>query len=176
MTTLADIERHTRHYAKARDLLASRVQALQDEIAAAKRHKLSGIKKAVAAAAEARDKLHAAIEDSPELFERPRTLVIVGIRVGYAKGSGKLSFDHAGKVVQRIRRHFPEQAEVLIKTTETPIRKALGGLSVAELKRIGVTVEEAGDQVVIKPTDSEVDKLVNVLLADAERIESEQPA
>ena len=46
----------------------------------------------------------------------------------------------------------------------------------AELKRIGVTVEETGDQIVIKPTDSEVDKLVNALLADAERIESEQAA
>ena len=120
MATLTDIEQHTRCYADARDLLASRVQALQDEIEAAKRRKLFGIKKAVAAAAEARDKLHAAIEDSPELFERPRTLVILGIRIGYTKGSGKLSFDDASKVVQLIRRHFPEQSEVLVKTTEAP--------------------------------------------------------
>lgn len=176
MATLADIEQHTRRYADARDLLASRVQALQDDIEAAKRRKLSGIKKAVAAAAEARDKLQSAIEASPELFQKPRTLVIAGVRVGYTKGAGKLSFDDPARVGALIRRHYPDQAEALIKVTETPIRKALGNLSVAELKRIGVTVEETGDQVVIKPTDSEVDKLVGALLADAERIESEETA
>lgn len=176
MATLADIEQHTRRYADARDLLAERVQALQNDIEQAKRRKLPGIKKAVAAAAEARDKLQAAIEESPELFVKPRTLVIAGIRVGYTKGAGKLTFDDPARVVALIRRHYPDQAEALIKITETPIRKALGNLSVAELKRIGVTVEETGDQVVIKPADSDVDKLVNALLADAERIEAEEAA
>lgn len=176
MTTLAEIEQHTRRYADARAVLAARVQALQDDIEQAKRRKLPGIKKAVAAAAEARDRLQAAIEESPELFQRPRTLVIAGIRVGYTKGAGRLRFDDPARVVALIRRHYPEQAEALIKVTETPIRKALGNLSVAELKRIGVTVEETGDAVVIKPTDSEVDKLVNALLADAERIEGEDAA
>ena len=55
---------------------------------------------------------------------------------------------------------------------EEPIRKALSELTVTELKRLGVTVEEADDQVVIKPTDSEVDKLVGKLLEDAERFEA----
>lgn len=176
MASLADIEQHTRRYADARDLLASRVQALQDDIEQAKRRKLPGIKKAAAAAAEARDKLRAAIEESQELFQKPRTLIIAGIRVGFTKGSGKLSFDDPARVVALIRRHYPDQADALIKVTEAPVRKALGNLSVSELKRIGVTVEETGDQVVIKPTDSEVDKLVNALLADAERIEAEGAA
>ena len=38
---------------------------------------------------------------------------------------------------------------------------------IADLKRIGCTIEETGDVVVIKPTDSDVDKIVSALLADA---------
>jgi len=173
MATMDEIERRTREYAEARELLAARVQAMQEEIETIKRRRLRGIKRAVAVAAEAHDRLRAAIEASPELFRRPRTLVIAGVRVGFTKGSGRLVFDDPGRVVALIRRHFPEQADALIRVKEEPVRKALAQLSVAELKRVGVRVEDTGDQVVIKPTDSDVDKLVNALLADAERIEAE---
>ena len=40
-------------------------------------------------------------------------------------------------------------------------------LSAAELKKIGVTVTDAGDQTVVKPVDSEVDKMVDALLKAA---------
>ena len=41
-------------------------------------------------------------------------------------------------------------------------------MSVSDLKKIGVTVIETGDEVFIKPTDSEIDKLINALLKDEE--------
>ena len=170
-STLAEIEKRAQHYAKAREQVAERIQRLQEEIERVKRRQLAGIRRAVAAAAEAHDRLWAVIEESPDRFERPRTLVIAGIRVGYAKGAGKLCFEDAAQVVRLIRRHFPEQIDTLVKVEEKPIRKALANLSVAELKRLGVRVEETGDRVVIRPTDSEVDKLVEALLADAERLE-----
>jgi hypothetical protein len=165
---LADIEQLTRIYADAHDRLASRVAELQDDIEATKRRRLAGIKNAVRSASEARDQLHAAIAAQPELFERPRSLVLSGIRVGYQKAPGKLVFDAPDKVVALIRKHFPDQADVLIRQKEEPVRKALGQLSVADLKRIGVSVEETGDQIIIKPTDDAVDKLVSALLAEAE--------
>ena len=84
-----------------------------------------------------------------------------------AKGKGKICIDDPAMAIKLIRKHFPEQADVLIKTEEKPVAKAIGQLTVPELKRIGGTVEEAGDQVVIKPTDSEVDKLISALIADA---------
>ena len=43
----------------------------------------------------------------------------------------------------------------------------------AELKKVGCTVVDAGDAVVIKPTDSEVDKLVDTLLKGATETEAE---
>ena len=72
--------------------------------------------------------------------------------------------DDKDQVVRLIKKHFPEQADVLIKTVEKPIKGAIQQLPVADLKRIGVTVEETGDVVVIKSTDSEIDKLVSALL------------
>lgn len=165
---LADIEQLTRTYADARDLLTSRVQVLQDEIEAARRRKLAGIKAAVASVAAAHDALHAAIEAEPDLFVKPRTLVLSGIRVGYTKGKGKLAFDDPAKVVALIRKHFPDQADVLVATKEEPVKKALSQLSGAELKRVGVTMTDTDDQVVIKATDDAVDKLVAQLLAEAE--------
>jgi hypothetical protein len=171
MTTLAEIEQHTKAFADARDVLSARVQDLEAELESIKRRRLRGIKHAVRAAQEARDRLHAAIEAAPELFVKPRTLVISGIRVGIQKGKGQIVFDDPEQVVRLIRKHLPEQADALVAVKETPVKKALSNLSVAELKRIGVTVEETGDQVVIKPTDSEVDKLVAALLKEAERYE-----
>jgi hypothetical protein len=70
-------------------------------------------------------------------------------------------------VVARIKKHLPEQADVLIKLKETPVKDALAQLSAAELKKLGVTVSEAGDQVVVKPVDSEVDKMVDALMKEA---------
>ena len=174
--TLTDIEYHARAYADARALLSERVQALEAELESAKRRRLAGIKKAVAACADRHDTLAAAIQAAPELFARPRTKVMSGVRLGFAKQKGKLVINDAEKTLQLIRRHFTDQADRLIKTTEKPLKTALETLSVAELKRIGVTVMDDGDKIVIKPTDSEVDKLVNALLEEAEQIESEQAA
>ena len=70
------------------------------------------------------------------------------------------------QVVKLIQKHFPEQFDVLVKTIEKPIKDSLANLSVADLKRIGVTVTDSGDCVVIKSMDSEIDKLVDALLKD----------
>lgn len=170
-TAMERTEQLTQNYRQRYDVLADRVQDLEGEVEKLKRRRLPGIKSAVHAAAQARDELQAHIEQHPELFDRPRTVVIAGIRVGLMKGKGKIEFDAAEKVVRLIRKHLPDQADSLIRVTEAPVKKALGNLSTAELKRIGCTVEETADQVVIKPVDGDVDKLVNALLKEAEHLE-----
>lgn len=102
------------------------------------------------------------------MFDTPRTVVFYGIKVGLQKGKGAIEWDDDAQVVKLIEKHFPEQADVLIKTTKKPVKKALAQLTVAELKKLGIVVEETGDQVVIKSTDSEIDKLVNALLKEDE--------
>lgn len=160
------IQQLTRDFADAREILSNRVQNLNDEIDAAKRRLLPGIKKAVDAAKERKEALRAAIEQNPTLFVSPRTMVFFGVKVGMQKGKGKIEWEDADQVVKLIKKHLPEKADTLVKTTEKPIKKAISNLSVADLKKLGITVAESGDTVVIAPTDSDVDKIVSALLEE----------
>lgn len=168
MMTLGDIESLAKQFAEKRHLLGERVTELHNEIEAVKRRHLEGIQTAAVKVADYQRTLHTAIAASPYLFQRPRTLVLHGIKVGLQKGKGGLDWDDNETVVKLIKRHFPELAEVLIKVEEKPIKSALASLPAADLKRIGVRVIETGDQVIIAPADSDVDKLVVALLKEVE--------
>ncbi len=164
---LAEIELKAKAYADARELLTQRVVSLNDELALLKSRRLAGIKSALGEAAKVQAELKALIEAAPASFEKPRTQIFHGIRVGFRKGTGKVTFEDAAKVVQLIRKHFPEQADLLVKVEETPIKKAISDLPAADVKKIGCTIESTGDVVEIKPVDGEVDKLVTALLKEA---------
>ena len=90
-----------------------------------------------------------------------------GIKVGWQKNPGSIEFDDAARVCTLIHRHFPDRAGDLLKTVETPIKKALAQLSAAELKRIGCTISNAGDTVLIKPADGWIERFVDALMKDA---------
>lgn len=167
MTQLSEIEAHAKIHALAREKLACLVGALNEGIQAIKRGHMVRIKAAVNHAAESHDALRALIEEAPELFIKPRSVVFHGIKLGYQKGKGKIEWDNADRVVALIRKHFPEQASMLIVTTEKPAKEALNNLTASELKKIGISVVEGDDAVFIKPTDSAVDKMVDALLKDA---------
>jgi len=171
-TTLDRIEDFTRRFGSARTELAERLAALETDLLAAKKRHLRGIRASLAKATELRDALSAEIAAHPELFAKPRTITIDGIRVGLAKGKGKIVWDDEDKVVALIERHFPEAVETLVKTTRVPVRGALANLTVAELKKIGCRIEESGDEVLIKPQDSELDKLIGRLLKDTREVEA----
>ena len=167
-TTLATIELAAKAYASDRAELCSEVQLLEDQILALKRAALTKIKKRVAKAAETQTTLTNLIDGNRNLFIKPRALVFHGIKCGLRKGSGGVDWEDDARVVELIRKHFPKaQAELLIKTTEKPIAKAIADLDVAELKKIGCTIEDTSDLVVVKPVDDGVDKLVNALLTNA---------
>lgn len=166
MANLGEIEKLTKVFVGARELLIMDVHEMENELNEIKMKYLPVIKKSVAAAKEKIEKLRLAIKESPELFEKPRSFILYGVKVGYQKGKGAIEWDDDEQVVKLIEKHFPEQADVLIKTTKKPVKKSLSQLTVAELKRLGIVVEETGDQVIIKPVDSEVDKLVEALLKD----------
>jgi hypothetical protein len=165
--TLTDIEKLTKDYADARELLGDRVAALNDDIELLRRGAIKGIKAAVKSAAEKQAELKAAIEAAPELFGKPKTLVLHGVRVGFMKGKGQISWDDETAVLTRIRKMFTVDADAYLSITVRPSKTALATLPAADLKKLGVTVIEAGEQVLIKPTDSDVDKLVAALLKDA---------
>ncbi|QPF74206.1 hypothetical protein G8A07_15630 [Roseateles sp. DAIF2] len=173
MSNLDAIAKRSDLYASSRQLLSERVAALNEGIAALRRDHIPGIKRALAKAAQAEAELRELVEANPDCFTKPKTRVLNGVKVGFQKGKGVISFADPAAVVARIKRHLPDQVEILVNVKESPVKDALAQLDGADLKKLGVTISAAGDQVVVKPVDSEVDKMVDALLKDATETERE---
>jgi hypothetical protein len=167
MTTLDDIELKAKALAEQRALMGQLVGELNGGIAALMQDRMPAVRQAIDAAALAWTDLEDAIRANPQLFIRPRTVSMHGIKLGWEKGKGGLEIPDPAKTVALIKKHLAEQAEVLIDVKETPAKGALAQLAVADLKRVAVNVKDAGDQVVIRPADGAVDKLVKALVKNA---------
>lgn len=167
MPTMNEIEARTKVYADARTKLMEIVSTLNEGLDALKKDHLPRIRRQVQRAHELESDLRALIEQTPDLFVKPKTVVLHGVKVGFEKGKGAILFDDEDKVVQLIEKRLPDLAEQLVKTTKKPLKGGLAQLTVQQLKSIGCTVEEAGDQVVIRAVDKDVDKLVTALLKGA---------
>lgn len=176
MATLAEIEKLTKDYSLARASLREKVEALNDEIERLKRTRLPQIRRAVEQASERQRTLHSALEESAEIFQKPKTQIFHGIEVGFRKGKGQMAWEDEEQVLKLIHKYYPEEWENYIKVTERPLKTAIAQLPVQELKRLGITVIETGDEIVIKATDTEIDKLVNALLKDEEIKEAKEAA
>lgn len=165
---LHQIEQLTRTYSDERRTLADLVRAFHAEVERAKERYLPGIQSCVARTADAEGALRGALELGPELFQKPRTRTFHGVKVGYQKAKDGLEWDDASLVVARIERARPDDAELLVKVVKNPIKKALEQLADPELAALGVRRVPGEDEILIKPQDAEVDKLVAALLADVE--------
>jgi hypothetical protein len=166
--TMEEIERLTREHAADRRMLAERVAALNDDIRSLQRRRMPGLRNSLAKAQDSKAALVGAIAASDGLFEKPKSVTVEGIKVGYAKSKGRIDYDDGDQVVRAIRKKLPEEADALIKVNETPVKGALGNLTAAQLKAIGCRVVDSGEHVVVKPQDGELDKLVAKLMADEE--------
>lgn len=165
MPTINDIDAGAKQLADAINRVNAIATELDKAIELLKRTELPKLRKWVAAAAEAEAALKAGIEAAPELFVKPKTVTLHGIRCGYMKGKGGIEWDDADRVVTAILKHLPEQAEQLIRWTGKPLKEALNQLDVASLKKIGCRVVDTGDQVVVKPVDGAGVKMAQALLA-----------
>lgn len=161
-----NIEQLTKDYKTAYDKLTDRMLGLQAEIDAIKRQRLRGIKSALAIVAQTREALKQAIDGNKALFKKPRSAVFYGVKVGLQKGKGKLKFDDEDKVIARIKKHFPDLVEALIKREEKLIKPAAEKLSADKLKKIGCELKGTGDQVLMKSADSDIDKMLKALMKD----------
>lgn len=162
--SLAQIETLTRRYADARDMLANHVATLNDKIEAIKREAMPDIKRSVARAAEREAELRATIEASPELFIKPRTFIFHGIKVGFQKEKGRIEIPDPDDTIARIKRLFGQAAAHYIRIKESPDKEAIADLPVSQAKQIGCRIVDATDAVVIKPADTDVDRIVTALL------------
>jgi hypothetical protein len=167
-TTLMAIEMAAKEFAASRRDLAELVTELNDEVDAARRRRMERLKRLVGIAAEKQNGLFAMVECGSHLFRQPRTLVFHGIKVGWQKAVGGLVIDDPDRTVALIEKYYmDEERERLLRISKKPDKETLERLSAVELKKLGVQVTQDGDRVVIKPMDSEVDKVVRALLKSA---------
>jgi hypothetical protein len=163
-TTLDDLNEGARLLADARAQLAELVQALNAGLEVLKADAMPDIRQAIETASAAWQALELGIQLNPQLFVKPRTVAAHGITFGLEKGKGSIEFADPDKTCTLIRKHLPDLAPTLIVTRESPLKKAVAQLSAADLKRIGATVTDVRDLVVIRPAPSDVDKLVKALV------------
>lgn len=169
MSTMVEIESLAKTLAGAREELAERLQRIKDEQEAIKRRYLQGVKNSVERVRAAHAELHDAVSAGKPLFEKPKTRVLHGIRVGWMKQRGKVEYTDAAAVVAALRHVLgKEEAEPYIQTKETPIKDRLSELPAKDLKRCHVTITDDTDAVVIKAAGGEIDKLIDALLGSEE--------
>lgn len=168
MTTLNDIDRAAQKHADAREILTALVgdlTALQEALA---REHMPKIRRAVAKAAESHDALKALIESAPDLFAKPKSQTMHGLKLGYRKGTGRMEFEYEdAETVARIKKLLGDRAELYINTTEKPNKTELAELDSSTLRKLGVAIEAAGEMAFVKPVDGAVDKIVKALVKEA---------
>ncbi len=174
--SMVDIETMAKTHAQARQVLCERMQQLEDLLRRTRRQRIAGIKSAVARVTDTGDALKAFVSSHAALFSRPKTRTFHGVRIGLQRQKTKIEWDDEDKVVELIRKHLPDQAETLVKTTHKPIRKALANLPAKDLRKIGARLTPAKDEVLIKSTDTEIDKMVDALLAEGDEPMTEEAA
>ena len=163
--TLGQIETACRRYDSASVDLELMTADLERDLEEVKGKHLRRLQKQAAEVAAAQAECHTLIERGPDLFIKPRTVTMHGVKTGYILAEGKLVFDDAETVLKLVRRRFKDDAETYIRTTEEPNKDALRTLDATALAALGCRIEGAGDQVVLKRVAGDVEKLLNKLIA-----------
>ena len=157
-----------RALARAHDRLRETIEPVREEQRRIVRRRSRAIRNRAAELAAAREALHAAIEQSPELFDRPRTRAQDGVRYGLRKRPGRLGGD-ADAIMARVRAKMPERSGELLQTRTTLVKAALMRLTAAELASLGASIVDAEDAVTIKVARTDdLERFVEIVMADVE--------
>lgn len=151
------------------DLAAAQQAQIAQAIEPITRQFRGAIDAAAAEEAEALAELQALVKAAPALFQSPRSVTVDGVKAGYRKEEDSLDWDDEQAVIARIENLLPESADLLIRTETTLVKDALGQLSDAHLQRIGVRKVLGADKAFVAIGESDLDKLVKTILADAAR-------
>lgn len=164
MATLREIDSLAKEYADDRQRLNDRLTGLEDELELVKRKHMPSIINAVNKAKKSRETLSIAVDNSRDLFVKPKTQTAHGIKFGLQKSPDSYTFEDEAQVIKKIKKLMMNNADSLINTRESVSKTALKQLTPSELGKIGVEVVPGCESVIVKDTNSEIDKFVNKLL------------
>jgi hypothetical protein len=161
-----DLARLASAFGAAYRTLEAAVGTVEAEIAAVRAKHFDDLVAAVAATESARAGLEAAVDARRDLFVRPRTRTVDGVRYGVTLQRGGIHYDSDAAVVARIEALMPDRAGLLIATTKVPVKTALADLHETELKRLGVERRGDTDKVVVKMVAGDAEKLAAALVGE----------
>ena len=161
----------------------TRASALQTALSAAIKpiylaHQ-AGIDVAAEEESSAKADLLALVDAAPQLFKRPRSITVDGVKCGYRKDDDRLDWDDEANVIARILAlpELKQMAQVLVRTEQALNIGALSELTGDQRRQVGVRRIDGVDQSFITIGDSDVDKVMKALLADAaKRLGDDEPA
>jgi hypothetical protein len=170
---LSGVLKAAKSYSEALAVRDGKLNTYEAENLALVLHHIPGIRFAERKLEELRAPLSRALEAAKSAFEPPhaRTFSVFGLKLGFRKGSGRTTFEDPEAVIDRIRKHCPDQLDTLAPEVRLLDKDALAQLPAALLKKLGVEIEGTGDQLVLKPMDSDLRKLAAQLLQLAEKAE-----
>lgn len=163
---LRKLESSTNLYATKRDALREIASRCKTELDAIRDRYRAEIRAAASDAATAFTGLRDLIDQHRGLFNKPRSRLFSGIKVGLKKRPGRIEFDDAARVIELIRRKLPDKADALVRIKEEVARDALKLLQPAELAAIGAQLVDTGDEIVIDHPADEIDRLIEALSAE----------
>lgn len=166
---LTEIETLAQRYAEIYRELEGSVQALEDGVRALKRKLLPAIRRLAEESAVRKGELLAAVSAAPDLFEKPRTQIMSGVKVGLQKRRGTIAIDDEAATIRRIRELLPrDQAELVIRVRESVHKPAVYDLTAGDLKRLGIKIESDTDEAIAKIAGEDIERMVDALLDDSE--------
>lgn len=162
-TTLAEIETRCAKYEDESTALEDMIALLEADLEAVKNKHLRALKRQASVVAQCEAELISAVESGPDLFKKPRTLTIHGVKVGFTVSQGKVAFEDEDTVVKLIKQIWGRSSGDFIHTNEVPNKDALRTLDEKNLLKLGCKIEGAGDVVLVKRTAGDVEKLLTKL-------------
>lgn len=160
MGVMTDVVTQTESYADAVKRLDTALREMEDEVEKVRRGYLPEVVELSKRAAEEKALLVSVINENPELFEKPRTMTISGIKIGFRKQKGSIEIADEDNTIRLIKDKLPERSDTLIKVTEKVVKKAAENLTAVELKAVGIEVTADTDEVVVAVVDDVISKLV----------------
>ena len=165
--TLDDLSaRAERLAARRRDLVLAAAE-METEVAAVRRKHIAGLRKIAIDVKAQLAGLQRLVAEAASLFAKPKSRTVADIQFGFRKGRGRIEFDDEAKVIARIRKLRPDLVATAIVTREAVDKDAIGNIPADELRKLGITIVEAGDAPFVKPKDSDTDELITLALAEA---------
>jgi hypothetical protein len=125
-----------RKFACSRSKLSAVVDRIRRAQQAALDENRLALRDAVKRANTDQAELASAISGAPELFAKPRTVVVDGVRLGMTTRKGGIAFDDAEAVVMALERKFPSLADAVIRTKKAPDKDALANWTDGDLAKV----------------------------------------